>query len=104
MPSPQARELRKRWAERRRLMGQGLKQRFLSLVLVLAVCGTALAIPNQVLNPHSDAGADISYIQDNSQSPDQTNHFHLPLRAGETISVSNDLDHYGLKSNKGWAA
>jgi hypothetical protein len=85
-------------------MSPGFTQRLFSLVICLAIFSTALAIPNQALNPHSDAAADISYIQDNSQSPAQTNHFHLPLRDGETISVSSDVDNYGLKSNKGWAA
>jgi hypothetical protein len=64
----------------------------------------ALAIPNQMLNPHSDAAGDISYILDSMKSPSETNHFHLPLRDGEKLSISDDVDNYGLRSNKGWAA
>lgn len=79
---------------------------FFGLVVVrLALWASAAhAIPNQALNPHLDNAADISYIQDNTKKPDETNHFHIPLRAGETISVSDALDNYGLRSNKGWVA
>ena len=61
-----------------------------SLFLIAAcafVANVANAIPNQALNPHSDAAGDISYIQDKTKKPDETNHFHLPLRTVETISV-----------------
>ena len=74
------------------------------MVLALCTSAAAHAIPNQAPNPHLDGAAHISYIQDNAKKPDETNHFHLPLRAGETISVSDDVDNYGLRSNKGWAA
>jgi hypothetical protein len=73
-------------------------------LLLFVFPGAASAIPNQALNPHSDAAADFSYIQDNTKKPDLTNHFHLPLRDGESISVASDLDNYGLRSNKGWVA
>ena len=69
----------------------------LFLSSALLPVGIAFAIPNQALNPHPDAAADISYIQDNTKSPDETNHFHLPLRTGETISVLNNDNNYGEK-------
>jgi hypothetical protein len=62
------------------------------------------AIPNQLLNPHSDAAADISYIQDNTKKPDETNHFHLPLRTGEQLTLTDTTSSYSLQSNKGWEA
>src|SRR5688572_9950760 len=66
--------------------------------------GPAVAIPNQALNPHSDAAGDISYIQDNTKPPDQTNHFHLPLRTGEQLTLTDTDVDFSLRSNKGWEA
>lgn len=74
------------------------------LLAVLCSAGAVHAIPNAEANPHPNGASDISYIQDGSRSPEQTNHFHLPLRSGESLSFSSDVNSYGLKSNGGWGA
>lgn len=77
---------------------------FGSAIAITLFTASALAIPTQTLNPHPDGAADISWIQDKTKKPEDTNHFHIPLRTGETITVSNDSSNYGLKSSKGWGA
>ena len=60
----------------------------------------ALAIPNQHLNPHSDAAPDISWPNPAPAAPETTNHFHLVLRGGETITQNANF----VTSNKAWRA
>jgi hypothetical protein len=67
---------------------------------VLLFGQSALAIPNQLLNPHSDAAPDISWPTPAPAAPETTNHFHLVLRAGETITQNAS----SISSNKNWAA
>src|SRR5689334_20148069 len=61
---------------------------------------SSLAIPNQHLNPHSDAAADISWPNPAPAVPNNSNHFHLKLRGGETITQAAS----SISSNQGWAA
>lgn len=77
----------------------GIRSIFLSSVFVsFAVPGTALAIPTQHLNPHSDDPADISWQQDPLAVPDDTNHLHI-----EDVNITYLPGPRGITHNNGTA-